>query len=121
MQLIDIAVGTGYAVLCITLIVLMNPIAAREGAVEAAADSRVDSAILAYLGQVGLPFLTSSTESSLCASGLQASNSTFVFDVSLQGAGCEGSPSPSPFAPHSSLTLDLPGRVVVIQAWLEGQ
>ena len=66
MQFIDIAVASGYAAVCLSLIVLMNPVAPREAAVEAAAQSTLDSAISAYVHRVGLPFLTTSSEAAIC-------------------------------------------------------
>jgi hypothetical protein len=119
MQFIDIAVASGYAAVCLALIVLMNPIAPREAAVGAGAQSALDSAISSYIERVGLPFLATSPEAAICSSAAAASNSTLAFDVVVQGEGCgfAVTPSSSPLA-SSSLTLDLPSRTVVIEAWL---
>jgi len=96
----------------------MNPVAPRESAVAAAAQSRLDYAISAYIEHVGLPFLTTSSARSICVSAEEASNATLVFDVLVQGAGCGQMPPRSSPLASSSLTLNLPGRVVVIEAWL---
>jgi hypothetical protein len=118
MHFIDIAVASGYAAVCLSLLVLMNPVAPREAAVEAASQSRLDSAISAYVEHVGLPFLTTSSQAAICGSAAEASNATFVFDVVVQGAPCGPAVAPpSPLA-SSSLSLDLPSRTVVIEAWL---
>jgi hypothetical protein len=121
MEFLDIAVASGYAAVCLSLIVLMNPVAPREAAVEAASQSSLDHAISAYVARVGLPFLTTSSVATVCASAAEASNSTVAFDVVVQGSGCVSIlPPTSPLA-SSSLTLDLPGRTVVIEAWLARQ
>lgn len=118
LQLIDIAAASGYAAVCLSLIVLMNPVAPREAAVGAAAQSRLDSAISGYVDRVGLPFLTTSSEAALCLSASEAGNSTLAFDVLVQGEGCGSVLAPNAPLASSSLTLDLPGRTVVIEAWL---
>jgi hypothetical protein len=122
MQFIDIAVASGYAAVCLSLIVLMNPIAPREAAVGAGAQSALDSAISSYIERVGLPFLATSPEAAICGSAAAASNSTVAFDVVVQGESCGPAVTPpsSPLA-SSSLTIDLPSRTVVIEAWLVRQ
>jgi hypothetical protein len=119
-RFIDIAVASGYAVACLSLIVLMNPVAPREAAVGARAQSALDSAISSYLERVGLPFLTTSSETAICSSAAEASNSTVTIDVFVQGQGC-GSAEPSFPLASSSLTIQLPSRTVVIEAWLVRQ
>jgi hypothetical protein len=121
MQLIDIAVASGYAAVCLSLMVLMNPVAPREAAVGAGAQSALDSAISSYLERVGLPFLATSSEAAICSSVAEASNSTLTFDVVVQGAGCGSALALSSSFASSSLTLDLPSRTVVIEAWLVRQ
>lgn len=118
MQIIDIAVASGYAALCLSLIVLMNPVAPQEAAVEAGAQSSLDSAMLAYVGHVGLPFLATSPVSAVCASAAEASNSTLEIGVLVQGSPCPSQTGPSSPLASSSLTLDLPSRTVVLEAWL---
>jgi len=121
MQFIDIAVASGYAAVCLSLIVLMNPVAPREAAVGAGALSALDSAISSYIEHVGLPFLATSSEAAICSSAAEASNSTLAFDVVVQGEGCGSSVAPSSPLASSSLTIDLPSRTVVIEAWLVRQ
>ena len=122
MQFIDIAVASGYAAVCLSLIVLMNPIAPREAAVEAGAQSALNSPSSSYIEHVGLPFLATSSEAAICGSAAAASNATLAFDVVVQGEGCgvRRAPPSSPLA-SSSLTIDLPSRTVVIEAWLVRQ
>ena len=121
MQFIDIAVASGYAAICVSLIVVISPIAPREAAVEAASQTRLDTAITAYLDHVGLPFLSAATEGSICDSASEASNATLVIDVAFQGTGCGPVPAPSSALAFASLPLDLPGRTMVIEAWLARQ
>jgi hypothetical protein len=118
MRFLDIAVASGYAAICLSLIVMINPIAPREAAVEASAQTRLDSAISAYVANVGLPFLTKSSEAALCSSASKASNATLIFDVFVLGDGCSSLAAPSAPLASSSLALNLPGREVVIEAWL---
>ncbi len=120
MRFLDIAVASGYAALCLSIIVAMNPLAPREAAVEAASQSRLDHAISAYVAHVGLPFLSAASMEAICKSAAEASNATLLIDVLVQGAGC-GPLAPSSPLPLSSLTLDLPGRTVEIEAWLARQ
>lgn len=121
MQIIDIAVASGYAALCLSLIVLMNPVAPQEAAVEAGAHSTLDSAMLAYIERVGLPFLDTSSDSAICASAAEASNSTVEIGVLVQGSACGSQAAPSAPLASSSLALDLPSRAVVLEAWLVRQ
>jgi hypothetical protein len=117
MRILDIAVASGYAAVCLSLVIAINPLAPRESAVVAAAQSRLDSAVSAYIQHVGLPFLTTSSPQAICLSAAEASSATLVIDALVQGASCGPSqPRPSPAA-FSSLTLNLPGRVVVVEAW----
>ena len=118
MQFIDIAVASGYAALCLSLIVLMNPVAPREAAVEARAHATLNSAIASYIEHVGLPFLASSSDDAICASAAEASNATLGLGVVVDGEGCSAIVVPSSPLASSSLTLELPSRSVVIQAWL---
>ncbi len=120
MHFIDIAVASGYAAVCLSLIVLMNPVAPREAAVQAGAQATLDSAISAYLAHVGLPFLATSPEASICDSAAEASNTTLVVEAAVQGQSCASTAPPFPLA-YASLALDLPSRTVVIEAWLVRQ
>ena len=118
MRFLDIAVASGYAAICLTLIVAINPVAPREAAVEAAAQARLDFAISAYLAHVGLPFLTIAPIGAICESASEASNATLVIDVAVQGDGCGSPPPRTPPVAYSSLTLTLPGRTLMVEAWL---
>ena len=118
MRFVDIAVASGYAAVCLSLIVVISPVVPREAAVEAAAQTRLDTAISSYIQRAGLPFLTIASSASICESAINASNSSLVLDVFIEGVGC-GSVTVPP-SPLSSTSLDLllPGRSVVIEAWL---
>jgi hypothetical protein len=118
---VDIAVASGYSALCLTLILLMNPVAPREAALDASAGTGLDSSVSNFLAQVGLPFLATATPQAVCASAAAASNSTVVLDVLVDGRGCPGVAAPSAPVASSSLPLDLPGRTLVIEACLARQ
>ena len=120
MQFIDILVATGYAAVCISLIVLISPIAPRQTAVDAAEQARLDNALSGYISTVGLPFFTTSSPQTLCQSAVQASNSTFFFDVLIQGEGCssDGSMAPPLSLGSSSIQLTLPNRQLVVEVSL---
>jgi len=121
MQFVDIAVASGYAALCLSLMVMMNPVADKEAAVEAGASSKLDFAMLSYIEQAGLPFFTTASNAAICASAQAADNSTFSFEASVGGVGCANAgPPPDPLG-SSTLSLLLPGRTVVVEAWLEAQ
>jgi hypothetical protein len=55
LRFLDIAVGSGYGALCLSLIVMMSPVASRETAIEASSQAKLDSAISVYIQKVGLP------------------------------------------------------------------
>ena len=118
MRFLDITIASVYAAICLSLVITMNPIAPRESAAYSAAQSRLDSSISTYIENVGLPFLTASSMQAICASAADAGNGTLVIEVLVQGAGCGLLPSRLSPLSSSSLTLDLPGRVVVVEAWL---
>ena len=117
MQFIDIAVASGYAAVCLSLIVFMNPVASQQSAVGYAAEASLDRVISAYIGQVGISFLADAPLSAVCSSAEGASNSTVGIDVSVAGQDCGFRPSLPPLA-SSSFSLDLGGSPVVIDAWL---
>lgn len=121
MQFLDIAVASGYAAVCLLLILTMNPVVQREAAVDAASQASLDSAISAYIGRAGLPFLATAPEAAICSSAAQASNSTLEVRVLVDGAGCALLPAPESPVASSSLSLELPGRTVEIEAWLVRQ
>jgi hypothetical protein len=121
LRFIDIAAASGYAAVCLSLIVLMSPVAPREAAAGASAQSNLNSAISAYVEHVGLPFLTTSSLAAMCGSAFAAGNATLGFDILLQGEACGSVIAPSHPLADASLSLDLPGRTVVIEAWLARQ
>lgn len=99
------------------LVSTMNPITSEEAGSQLAAQSRLDSAIGAYVNAVGLVSLDSSPAQYLCTAAAGMSNATLVLDPVVDGNGCL-SPPAFPIA-TSSLTMVLPGRTVLVEAWLE--
>jgi len=118
MEFLDIAVASAYASVCLTVIILVNPVAAREAAVEAADQTSLDTAIAGYVNHVGLPFLAAAPLPALCASAEAAGNSTLALGIVANGAGCAGTSPPDAPLASSTLSLQLPGRTVEISAWL---
>lgn len=117
MQFIDIMAGSAYASVCLAVIVFLNPVASRELAVQAADQATLDDAISGYVDSVGLVFFATSSPSQICSSLLQAGNSTIAFGGVVEGESC--APAPALPLASASLSLELPGRTVEIQAWLE--
>lgn len=118
MEFLDIAIASAYASVCLTVLVLVSPVAARQVAVEAADQSTLDSAIAAYIEHAGLPSIADAPISELCASAEAAGNSTVGFDITVEGSSCgDISEPPHPLA-VSVLSLQLPGRSVEVSAWL---
>jgi len=98
--------------------VIISPVVPHETAVEAADQSRLSAAISSYVSAAGIPLLAEAPPSAICDSASAASNSTVMFDVLIDGEGCPSfSPPLSPLA-SSSLALGLPGRYLVVEAWL---
>lgn len=118
MRFVDIAAASGYAAVCLSLIVFMNPVVLHQAAFDASGQTSLNHAIAGYIEQVGLPFLTTSSQAAVCASAARASNATLVISAVVDGVPC-GSPQ-APRAPlaTSSLSIDLPGRTLVVEAWL---
>ncbi|MDG7020931.1 MAG: hypothetical protein JRN23_03255 [Nitrososphaerota archaeon] len=117
MQFLDVAVASGYAALCLSLLVLISPAASQQAAAAAAEHARLDRVVSSYLVGVGLPFLATSPFAAICASAGQKGNSTVGVDVVVDGEDCGLSPAAPPLA-TASLSLALQGRQVVIEAWL---
>ena len=112
-------IGSGYSAVCLSLILLISPVASREVAVEASSQASLDSAISNFVDDVGVESLANSTLAELCASAGAASNSTVSLGVTIQGQGC--APPPLASVASASLAIGLPGRTVVIEAWLARQ
>lgn len=118
MRFLDVAVGSGYAAVCLSLIAMMSPVVSHQEAAQAASQEELDRAISAYVQHVGLPFLVTSLPAAICDSSAAASNSTIVIEAFAEEAACPRSSHPASPAAFSSLTLYLPTRTVVVEAWL---
>jgi len=116
MRIIDIAVGTGYAALCLMLVFAMNPVVSEETSSQLAAQSRLDGAIDLFVERVGLVDLNLSPAADLCQTAAEMSNSTVGLSLAMDGVDCRPAP-PFPIA-SSDLTLALPDRTVTVEAWL---
>jgi hypothetical protein len=115
MRIVDLAASLVYALLCISLISLMNPYVTLEAQAQLGARSRSYSALSQYLSRDGLPFLSASTPGQICSSLEAASNGTLVLSGVIDGVACS---PPRLEQPTSDLTLSLGNRTVVIEAWL---
>ena len=119
MRIIDIGIAAGYAVLCISLISVLNPYSVEGAGVTALSDSRASSALVAYVQAVGLPFLGTAPPANFCSSLQASSNSTIILGGETEGDVCR--PAPQYSLGTSSFELMISGRQVVIEAWVEGQ
>ncbi len=119
MRIIDIGVAAGYAVLCISLISVMNPFPADAAGVAAAADARASSAVMRYVQTVGMPFLAATSPQALCASLQGSSNATVVLGGAIDGHNC-GSP-PQRCLGSATFGLTISGTRVEIEAWVVGE
>ena len=118
LQFIDIAIASGYAAICLSIMLAVSPVAPHEAAGDAAAQHRLDAAISMFVGRVGLPFLTTAPFSAICSATAQATNSSLAISASVDGVACDNHAGPTAELAHSSFSLDLPGRSVVISGWL---
>ena len=116
MRVIDIAVAAGYAILCISVISLLSPYSAEEGAIVAASDARASSAIAGYIQAVGIPFLATALPSQFCSSLQAASNATITLGGAIDGVEC--SAAPAYFAGSSSLGFTVSGNRLEVEAWV---
>lgn len=107
--------ATGYALLCISLVSMMNPYAAGSHAAADLSAEHASSGIYWYVQTVGIVFLASAPPSEVCLSLGQHSNSTLVLGGTIGGVACEGQPRSS--QGMSSLSLTLSGREDTIVAW----
>jgi hypothetical protein len=119
-QFFDIVAASAYASICLVVILLLNPVASRELAVEAGDQAALDNSISTYIASVGLVFLSTAPPSTICSSLQDAGNSTLAFGGLVQGTPC-GPGAPADALSSASLSLSLPTRTVEIQAWLTKQ
>ena len=119
MRILDIGVATGYALLCLSLIAVMNPYLAGVQASTSASDTHANEAILGYVQAVGLVFLGDATPAQVCASLVAHSNSTLILGGQVGGVACPG--APTAYDGEASVTISLSARQDTIQAWDEEQ
>lgn len=119
MRILDIGVATGYGLLCLSLIAVMNPYLAGIQAATSASDMHADEAIFRYVQSVGLVFLGDAPPAQVCASLGAHSNSTLILGGEVGGVTCPG--APTAYEGRASATLSLSAREDTIQAWDEEQ
>ncbi|MDA4114327.1 MAG: hypothetical protein OK474_09795 [Thaumarchaeota archaeon] len=116
MRVLDIAVAAGYAVLCISLISLLSPYSAEDGAISAASDARASSAIAGYIQAAGIPFLANVLPPQFCASLRESSNSTIILGGAINGVVCLA--PPAYFFGSSSFSFTVSGNKLEVEAWV---
>ena len=116
MRVLDIAVAVGYAILCISIISLLIPYSAEDGAITAASDARAGSAIAGYIQTAGMPFLATALPSQFCASLQASSNSTIILGGAINGEVCRT--APIYFVGSSSFGFIVSGNQVEVEAWV---
>ncbi len=117
MRILDIAVAAGYAILCVSLIAVLNPYPVEGSAVAALSDARASSAVAQYVQSVGLPFLATATHSQFCESLRESDNQTVVLGGTINGVPC--GPAPQQFLGSSSFGFSVSGNQMEIEAWVE--
>src|SRR5215831_15042894 len=122
MRIIDVACATSFALTSMLILVAVNPGATTLQAHEVAARSTAEDLIQGYLSHHGLQFLATSDYDSICSTAKSFSNSTASVSISVDGRRCPGLPPPPRPISVASVTLDLRGRIVVVEAWnIEGK
>ncbi len=111
--------ATGYALLCLSLVAVMNPYSAGIQAGTSISDAHADEAIFTYVRTVGLVFLGDATPAQFCASLLAHSNSTIILGGQIDGVDC--AKVPATYEGSASVTVSLSTRQDTIQAWDEEQ
>lgn len=119
MRILDIGVATGYALLCLSLIAVMNPYLAGIQAATSASDLHTNEAALGYVQTVGLVFLGGAPPMQVCASLEAHSNSTLILGGQIGGVTCPN--APTTYEGKASVTISLSTRQDTIQAWDEEQ
>lgn len=117
MRILDIGIATGYAVLCLSLIAVMNPYLAGVQSDTSISDQHASEAIFSYIQSVGVVFLGDTAPMQVCASLEADSNSTLVLGGQIAGVTCPG--APGTYDGTSTVTVSFPDRQVTIQAWDE--
>ena len=118
MRVLDIGVSAGYALLCVSLIALMNPYSFEAARAGTSSDARASMAIASYVGDVGLAFLATAPPSDVCSSMLASSNSTVVLGGIVDGQVCGVAPS-HPLG-SSSFEISAADSTVEVEAWIAG-
>jgi hypothetical protein len=116
MRILDIAVAAGYAILCISVISLLSPYSAEDGAISTASDARASSAIAGYIESAGIPFLGGSLPPQFCASLQASSNSTIILGGAINGDICRA--PPPYFIGSSSFSFTVSGNELEVEAWV---
>ncbi len=117
MRILDIGIATGYAVLCLSLIAVMNPYPAGLQSDVNVSDQHASEAVFSYIQSVGVVFLGDASPMQVCASLEADSNSTLVLGGQIAGLTCPN--APGTYAGTSSVTISLSERQVTIEAWDE--
>jgi hypothetical protein len=120
MRIIDVACASSFAITAMLLLVAVNPGAMRLQAQEIGARSAAEDNIQSYLAHYDLSFLASSNFESICASATSFNNQSAHMSISVNGTPCAGIAPPAAVIDRAaSTTLELNGRTVTIEAWIQ--
>ena|SRR5438552_13876483 len=121
MRIIDVACASSFAITAMLLLVALNPGAMRMQAQEIGARSMAEDTIQSYLAHYDLSFLAGSDFEAICASARSFNNNESAhISISVDGATCAGiAPPPAVIDRAASMTLELNGRTVIIEAWAQ--
>lgn len=117
MRALDVGAAVGYALLCLAVLIFVNPYASEAGRAQVRVDWKAYAAASGLVRARGLLFLHSATVEEVCSAMASASNSSVILGGSVDGISCSP-PPPTRYLADSTLELDLGGRRVVIEAWV---
>lgn len=117
MRFVDIAVAGAIGLSSIAVMVALSPqpdVAMSQQLLE---EVSLRNALLQYVSGRGLPWLQEASDRQICSSVAVASNSTFSMSATIGTVPC----GPVPQGVHATLTIHLPSRLVVLEAWYSAQ
>lgn len=115
MRFLDVATALAIGIVGLAALVAWSPQPFTASAKASQERGLAFIALYAFVDRTGLPFLQDSAWSQICSAALAASNATLQIAAEAGGLTCGRSPPPG--SAYASLSLDFPGRDLVLQAW----